>query len=238
VCGGDERHRSKKGKELKRIFATIVVFLALCSSSAGAAEKELEIQGRTLLSRTPPFTLILPAELRLVHSSTVEYPKESSRTRTYFLIREKGKQVEQMMIVQVADRTNPMAEPMSVPPLNPDTDRRTYVRHHLKREMVEVDYLIQLIAWNPAAPSLEPVVKKGIAIPSLLALQGQILFPYGGEHAALIRYSREVTSFGMKVSGKGDDWNRGTISGNEKKVYAAFQKDFMGTIDSLTFKTP
>jgi len=103
---------------------------------------------------------------------------------------------------------------------------------------MEVDYLIQWIVWNPAAPSLEPIVKKGMRFPSQYALQGQILFPYGGEHAVLVRYSREVTSFGMKVSGKGDDWNREFISGNEKKVFEAFQKDFIGTVDSLTIKKP
>jgi hypothetical protein len=222
---------------MKKLFALLVILGALCSSAA-AAEKDLEIQGKKLISRMPPFTLNLPAELRLIHSSTVEYPKESSRTRTYFLIREKLKQVEQMMIVQIADRTNPMAEPMSVPPLKPDTDKRMYVRHHVKKERVEVDYLAQLIVWNPAAPSLEPIVKKGVGIPSQLALQGQILFSYGGEHAALVRYSREVTSFGMKVSGKVDDWNRDSISGNEKKVYTTFEKDFMGAINSLTFEKP
>ena len=115
--------RSKKEAEMKKSFILIIIFaLAICSS-AMAAEKELEIQGKKLMSRTPPFTLNLPAELRLVHSSTVEYPKENSRTRAYFLIREKSKQVEQMMIVQIADRTNPMAEPMTVPPLKPDTEK-------------------------------------------------------------------------------------------------------------------
>ena len=219
---------------MKRFLTCILVFVALCSSAV-AAEKDLEIQGRKLISRTPPFTLNLSAELRLVHSSAMEYPKESSRTRTYFLIREKAKQVEEMMIIQIADRTNPLSEPMSVPPLKPDAEKRTYISHHVKKEMVEVDYLAQWIVWNPAAPSLDPVVKKGLAIPSRPALQGQILFPYGGEHAVLIRYSRETASFGIKVSGKGDDWNRDSISGNEKKVYEVFQKDFMGMINSLTF---
>ena len=222
---------------MKKVFVFLFISVALFSFAV-AAEKDLEIQGKKLMSRTPLFTLNLPAVLRLVHSSTVEYPRENSRTRTYFLIREKSKQVEQMMIVQIADRTNPMAEPMSVPPLKPDTDKRMYVRHHVKKERVEVDYLAQLIVWNPAAPSLEPIVKKGVGIPSQLALQGQILFSYGGEHAALVRYSREVTSFGMKVSGKVDDWNRDSISGNEKKVYTTFEKDFMGAVNSLTFKNP
>jgi hypothetical protein len=229
--------RSKKEAEMKKVLLLIIIFVVICSSGM-AAERELEVQGKKLMSRTPPFTLNLPAELRLVHSSTVEYPKESSRTRAYFFIREKSKQVEQMVIVQIADRTNPRAEPMTGPPLKPDSDKRMYIKRNLKKEKVEVDYMIQLIVWNPEAPSLEPIVKKGIGIPSQWALQGQILFSYGGEHAASIRYSRDVTSFGMRVSGKGDDWNRESISGNEKKAYEVFQKDFMGVIDSLTFKTP
>jgi hypothetical protein len=227
----------KKGEQLKRFFTLLAVFVAL-SSSAMAAEKDLEIQGKRLISRMPPFTLNLPAELRMVHSSVAEYPKESSRTRTYFLIREKGKQVEQMMIVQVADRTNPLAEPMSVPPLKPDADKRMYLKDHVKKDGVDVDYLAQWIMWNPAAPSLEPIVKKGMGIPSQVALQGQVLYPYGGEHAVLLRYSREVTSFGIKVSIKGDDWNRDSISGNQKKVFEVFLKDFKGVVNSLTFKAP
>lgn len=229
--------RSKKEAEMKKFLVLIIIFVVICSN-AMAAEKELEIQGKKLMSRTPPFTLNLPAELRLVHSSTVEYPNENSRTRAYFFIREKSKQVEQMVIVQIADRTNPMAEPMTVPPLKPDTDKRMYIKRNLKKEKIEADYLIQLIVWNPDAPSLEPIVKKGIRFPSQWALQGQILFPYGGEHAVFMRYSRDVTSFGMRVSGKGADWNKAAISGNEKKAVEAFQKDFMGVIDSLTFKMP
>ena len=64
------------------------------------------------------------------------------------------------------------------------------------------------------------------------------MFIYGGENAVFLRYSKDVGSFGMKVSSKGADWNRELISGNEKKVQEVFQKDFMKTIDSLTFKTP
>ena len=222
---------------MKRFLTCILVFVALCSSAV-AAEKDLEIQGRKLISRTPPFTLNLSAELRLVHSSTMEYPKESSRTRTYFLIREKAKQVEEMMIIQIADRTNPLSEPMSVPPLKPDTDKRMYFKDHVKKGGVDVDYLAQWIMWNPAAPSLEPIVKKGMGIPSQVALQGQVLCSYGGEHAVLLRYSREVTSFGIKVSAKGDDWNRDSISGNQKKVFEVFLKDFKGVVNSLTFKAP
>ncbi len=222
---------------MKTFFAFIVVFVSLCSS-AMAAEKELEIQGKRLISRMPPFTLNMPAELRLAHSSMAEYPKENSRTRTYFFVSEKSEQVEQMVIVQVADRTNPEAELISAPPLKPDTEKGLYAKGKLTREKVGVDYLIQLIAWIPDHPSLQPIVKKGFRIPSHLAIQGQFMFIYGGENAVFLRYSKDVGSFGMKVSGKGANWNRELISGNEKKVQEVFQKDFMKMIDSLTFKTP
>jgi len=222
---------------MKKRIVLIAVFVAV-SSSVVAAEKELEIQGKRLISRMPPFTLNMPAELRLAHSSTAEYPKENSRTRAYFFVSEKSGQVEQMLIVQIADRTNPEAELISAPPLKPDTEKGLYTKGKLTREMVGVDYLIQLIAWIPDSPSLQPIVKKGLRIPSHLAIQGQMMFVYGGEHAVFLRYSKDVGSFGMKVSGKGADWNRELISGNEKKVQEVFQKDFMKMIDSLTFKTP
>jgi len=222
---------------LKRFLAFIAVFVAM-SSSVVAAEKELEIQGKRLISRMPPFTLNMPAELRLAHSSTAEYPKENSRTRAYFFVSEKSGQVEQMVIVQIADRTNPEAELISAPPLKPDTEKGLYAKGKLTREKVGVDYLIQLIAWIPDSPSLQPIVKKGFRIPSHLAIQGQFMLIYGGENAVFLRYSKDVGSFGMKVSGKGADWNRELISGNEKKVQEVFQKDFMKMIDSLTFKTP
>jgi hypothetical protein len=222
---------------MKKILVLTVIFAVLCSY-AMAAEKELEVQGKKLMSRMPPFTLNLPAELRWVDSSTVEYPNENSRTRAYFFASEKSRQVEQMLIVQIADRTNPVAELMSAPPLKPDTEKGLYANGKLTREKVGVDYLIQLIAWIPESPSLQPIVKKGLSVPSHLALQGQFMFIYGGEHAVFIRYSKDVGSFGMKVSGKGAGWNRESISGNEKKVYEVFHKAFMGTIDSLTFKTP
>ena len=222
---------------MKKRIVLIAVFVAV-SSSVVAAEKELEIQGKRLISRMPPFTLNMPAELRLAHSSTAEYPKENSRTRAYFFVSEKSGQVEQMVIVQIADRTNPEAELISAPPLKPDTEKGLYAKGKLTREKVGVDYLIQLIAWIPDSPSLQPIVKKGFRIPSHLAIQGQFMLIYGGENAVFLRYSKDVGSFGMKTSGKGADWNRESISGNEKKVQEIFQKDFMGAIQSLTFKTP
>ena len=160
---------------------------------------------------------------------------ESSLTRTSILIKEKGKRVEEMLIVQIADKTNPQAGPMIVPPLRPYAEKRLYEKGRIKKKDAEIEYLIQLMAWNPEAPSLQPVVNQGILIPSGWALQGQMLFLFEGEHAVFIRYSRDVRFFGTKVSEKGDDWNKDSLGGIEKKVYETFRKTFIGMADSLRF---
>jgi len=201
---------------------------------ACTVQKDLEVQGKKLVSQKPPFTLTLPSGFNLAHSFSHESPEESSVTRGYFLVKTKGKQIEEMIILQIADKTNPQAGPMSAPPLKPYLERRSY----LKGKIRELDYLIQLMAWNPDAPSLQPIVKQGIIIPSRLALQGQIQFLYQGEHAVSIRYSRDANSFGTRVSEKGDDWDKALISGNQKRVYETFYKNFMGMIDSIRMKTP
>ena len=211
----------------------LIVWVATC-----APKKELEIEGKKLISRKPPFTVVLPSEFRLTHSLSQENPKESSLTRVYFFIKEKDKQVEEMLILQIADRTNPQAEPIVAPPLKPYAEERMYQKDKMMKGDLGVDYLIQLMAWNPDAPSLQPVVKKGLVIPSHWTLQGQFLFIYLGEHAVFFKYSKDVNSFGMKVSEKGDDWGKGIISGNEKKTYETFQKTFMEIMDSIQIKKP
>jgi hypothetical protein len=108
----------------------------------------------------------------------------------------------------------------------------------VKRGELEVDHLIQLMAWNPEAPSLQPVMKKGLILPSHWALQGQFLFPFQGEHAVFFRYSKDVNSFGIKVSEKGEDWEKGIMSGNEKRVYETFQKMFLEMVESIQIKSP
>jgi hypothetical protein len=113
-----------------------------------------------------------------------------------------------------------------------------YQKSKIKKGELEINYLIQLMAWNPNAPSLQPLLKKGIVIPSHWALQGQFLFIYQGEHAVLIRYSKDVNAFGNKVSEKGEDWGKGSISGNEKRAYETFQKMFMEMINSIQIKNP
>jgi hypothetical protein len=158
---------------------------------------------------------------------------ENSLTRTYLYIKEKDKQIEELLIVQVADRTNPQAGSITAPRLRPYTEERMYLKAKRKKGDVEVDYLIQLMVWNPDASSLQPIVKKGIVIPPHWALQGQSQFIYQKEHAISIRYSRDVNSFGFKVSDKGDRWNKDSISGDEKKTYEAFKETFVKMIDSI-----
>jgi hypothetical protein len=221
---------------MKKNIIVLLCFIFALGGIVHAAQKDLEIQGRKLTSQKPPFTLTLPSEFNLVHSFSQENPGESSLTRAYFFIKPKGKQVEEMLILQVADKTNPQAGPMTAAPLKPYTEKRLYSKGKVKKGELEVDTLIQLMAWNPDASSLQPIVKKGFIIPSSWALQGQFLFLYLGEHAVFFRYSKNVNSFGMKVSEKGEDWEKGRISENEKKVCETFQKSFKEMIDSIQIK--
>jgi len=215
----------------------ITIVLALGALNQAIA-RDLEIKGRQLISQKPPFTLTLPSEFRLVHSFSQENPEENSLTRGYFLIKEKSKQVEEMLILQIADRTNPQAEPIQAPPLKPYTEKRMYLKDRKKRGDLEIERLIQLFVWNPGASSLQPIVQKGFTIPSRWAMQGQFLFNYVGEHVVLVRYSRDVNTFGLKVSEFGGNWDRGSISGNEQKIYEVFRKGFLEMIDSIQIKNP
>jgi hypothetical protein len=51
-----------------------------------------------------------------------------------------------------------------------------------------------------------------------------------------LRHSKDIHSFGVKVSEKGDAWGKEAISGNEKKAYETFQNDFMQMMDSIQIK--
>jgi uncharacterized protein YkuJ len=81
-------------------------------------------------------------------------------------------------------------------------------------------------------------VKKGFIIPSHLALQGQFQFIYQKEHAVSIRYSRDVNSFGLKVSEEGEKWVKDSISGSEKQAYEIFKESFLKMINSVYFGSP
>jgi hypothetical protein len=218
---------------MKKILLALLGFLLANWTYANAAQKDLEVQGEKLLSQKPLFTLTLPSELNLVYSFSHENPGENSLTRVYFLAKTKGKQVEEMLILQIADRTGPPVGPMTVPPLKPYAEKRMFLKDRVRKGELTVDYLIQLMAWNPDAPSLQPMVKRGVAIPSHWALQGQFQFVYQGEHAVSIRYSKDVNSFGMRVSDASDVWERGSISGNEKRACEVFQKTFLEMINTL-----
>jgi uncharacterized protein YkuJ len=219
----------------KNFVVCITIVLALGALNQAIA-RDLEIKGKQLMSQKPPFTLTLPSEFRLIHSFSQENPGENSLTRGYFLIKEKSKQVEEMLILQIADRTNPQAEPIQAPSLKPYTEKRMYLKDRKKRGDLEIERLIQLFAWNPGASSLQPIVQKGFTIPSRWAMQGQFLFNYVGEHVVLVRYSRDVNTFGLKVSETGENWDRGSISGNEQKIYEVFRKGLLEMIDSIQIK--
>ncbi len=221
----------------KRIIACLVLLLLVACSRA-TPEKILEIQGKSLISRKPPFTLVSPSQFEFINFSSVDYPSENSLTRTYLWITRKENQAEEILVVQIADRTNLQAEPIAAPPLRPETEKRVYLMGQDKNGNLEVNHMIQLIAWNPDSSILKPIKNKGLGIPSHWAFQGQILFIYQGEHAVFIRYSKDVNAFGLKVSEKGKDWEKGSISGNEKKVYEAFQKSFMEMVDSIQIRNP
>jgi hypothetical protein len=226
-----------KGKIIfKKIIISFLSWVILTWAIAVAVPKDLEIKGKQLVSQTPPFTFTLPSELGMIHSFSHENPGMNSLTRVYFLVKEKNKQIEEMLILQIADKTNPQAGPMTAPPLRPYNEKRLYSKGKAKERELEVAYQIQLMAWNPDAQSLQPIVKKGFVIPSHWALQGQFLFLYQGDHAVFFRYSKDINSFGLKTSEDGKDWERESISGNEKKVYEAFQKTFMEIIHSIIIK--
>jgi len=228
----------KEREIMKKLIIPLITLVLTIWTITHAAPKDLEIKGRHLISQKPPFTLTLPSEFRLIHSFSHENPGENSLTRGYFLIKEKNKQVEEMLILQIGDRTNPQAEPIRTPPLKPYTEKRSYLKEKKRRGDLEIERLIQLFAWNPEASSLQPIVKKGFTIPSRWAMQGQFLFNYVGEHVVLVRYSRDVNTFGLKVSETGENWDRGSISGNEQKVYEVFRKGFLEMVDSIQIKNP
>ena len=223
---------------MKRVLSILLGVIFVFYSQTFGAEKLLDIKGNQLISYKPALQLVLPSELRLVHSLSTDHPRESSRTRAYLLIKEQKKQVEDLLILQIAEKTNPQAEPMTVPPLKPSSEERMYSKGQVKKEERQIDYLSQLMTWNPEAATLKPLIEKGFVVPPHRALQGQILFLYDTDHAVLLWYSRDVQSFGMKVSERDDHWKKGSISGNEKKIVETFKKQLMGMIESIQFKSP
>ncbi len=220
----------------KGLVFTVIILMGLGVNLGLSAPRDLEVEGNRLVSQKPPFVSLAPSNLKLIHTFSHDNPAESSLTRVYFYVKERGKTVEEMFIVQIADKTNPQALPMTAPPLKPYNDKRAYSKGKVKKGDLEIEYLIQLMAWNPEARSLQPIVKKGWVIPNQWALQGQYQFIYLGEHGVSIRYSKDINTFSFKVSTEGRDWDKDLLSGNEKKVYQMFQKDFMGMVHSIQIK--
>lgn len=228
-CEGGQEWR----ESMKRVLTVLLVVAFTLGRVGFASPKELEIQGKKLTSQKPPFTAMVPSELKLIHFFSHDNPAESSLTRVYFYIKERGKTVEEMFIAQIADKTNPQALPMTAPPLKPYTEKRAYSKGKIKKGDLEIEYLSQLMAWNPEAKTLQPIVKKGWVIPNQWALQGQFQFIYLGEHGVFIRYSKDINSFGFSVSTNGKDWEKDFLIGNEKKAYQLFQKSFMEMVNSI-----
>jgi hypothetical protein len=220
----------------RKIIIYFIIIVSLGTFSSGCAGVGVEIKEGQLISQKPPFRCSLPSEFRLVDS--FENPGENSKTRAYIYIKEKDKRIEEILILQIADRTNPQAGPITAPSLRPYREENMYLRDKLRRGEVEGDYLIQVMAWNPKASSLRAIIEKGFMIPSHLALQGQFQFIYQKEHTVSIRYSRDVDSFGLKVSEEGEKWVRDSISGSEKQAYEVFKESFLKMINSVYLRNP
>jgi hypothetical protein len=220
----------------RKMMTHFIIFLFATTFLSACAGVGVGIKEGQLISQKPPFKLPLASEFRLVDS--FEHPGENSNTRAYVYIKERDRQIEEMFILQIADRTNPEAGPITAPSLRPYGEENMYVRDKIRRGEVEGDYLIQIMAWNPKASSLQAVANKGYTIPSHLALQGQFQFIYQKEHAVSIRYSRDVNSFGLKVSKEGEKWVKDSISGSEKQAYEIFKDSFLKMINSLYLGNP
>ncbi len=227
-----------RSKLMKRKMMTHFIIISLFTGTflSGCAGVGVAIKDGQLISQKPPFSCPLPSEFRLVDS--FENSGENSNTRAYIYIKEKDRQIEEMSILQIADRTNPQAGPITAPSLRPYGEQNMYLKDKVKRGEVEGNYLIQIMAWNPKASSLRAIIEKGFIIPSHLALQGQFQFIYQKEHAVSIRYSRDVNSFGLKVSEEGGKWVKDSISGNEKQAYEIFKENFLKMINCTYLGNP
>lgn len=223
-------------KTSKRGVFLIILILIIYYPITGLT-KEFEIKGRELTFNNPSFSIRLPSELYLIHSFAQDFPSENSRTRAYIFIKDRNKEAEELLIIQIADRTNPQAGPITASPLKPYSEKRMYAKGKELKDGVEISYMIQLMAWNPDAPSLKPVLNKGVNIAHKWALQGQFLFIYQGDHAVSFRYSKSIDSFGMKISEDGKDWEKDRLKGNEKKVYEKFKNTFMEMLRTINIKS-
>jgi hypothetical protein len=220
----------------RKMMTHFIIILFFGTFLSGCAGVGVGLKEGQLISQKPPFRLPLASEFRLADS--FEHPGENSNTRAYIYIKVRDRQIEEMFILQIADRTNPEAGPITAPSLRPYGEQNMYLKDKIRRGEVEGDYLIQIMAWNPKTSSLQGVVEKGFIIPSHLALQGQFQFIYQKDHAVSIRYSRDVNSFGLKVSEEGEKWIKDSISGSEKQAYEIFKESFLKMINSVYAGNP
>ena len=220
----------------RKMISHFIIILFLGTFLSGCASVGVEIKEGQLISQKPSFRLPFASEFRLVDS--FENPGENSNTRAYVYIKERDRQIEEMFILQIASRTNPQAGPITAPSLRSYGEENMYSKDKITKGEVEGNYLIQIMAWNPKASSLQAAVKKGFIIPSHLALQGQFQFVYQKEHAVSIRYSKDVNSFGFKVSEDGEKWVKDSISGSEKQAYEIFRESFLKMINSIDLGSP
>jgi hypothetical protein len=229
-----EVERSQPMSRKKIPYFILALFLGIFLS--GCSASMVEVKKDQLVSSNPSFSLILPAEFKLMNS--LENPGENSVTRAYIYIKEKDKQVEEMLILQIAARTNSAAGPMTAPPLTPYTEERIYEMDKIKKGELELDYLIQWMVWNAKASFFEPMIQQGLVIPTHMAIQGQVQFLYQKKYAISLRYSRDVNSFSLKVSGDAKKWNKDAVSGNEEQALKIFKGTFMKMMDSVKTGSP
>ena len=100
-----------------------------------------------------------------------------------------------------------------------------YSKGQVKKEERQIDYLSQLMTWNPEAATLKPLIEKGFVVPAHLHFRDKSCFFTIRTMPCFLWYSRDVQTFGMKVSDRDDYWKKGSISGNEKKGCGCFRKE-------------
>ena len=81
---------------MKKIFFPLIGLVVFIWMISIAAEKDFEIRGKKLISQKPPFTLSLTSELQLIYFSSHPTAAENSLTRSYFLMKTKERNVEEI----------------------------------------------------------------------------------------------------------------------------------------------
>ena len=74
---------------MKKVISVLVSFILIVWVGVSAAEKDLDIQGKKLISQKPPFMMMLPSEFRLIHSFSHENPERIRLPGPIFLSKPK-----------------------------------------------------------------------------------------------------------------------------------------------------